>query len=293
MHGPRRVGGVPVTTAQGPGDLPARASSFDVFSARLARAVAAETRKLATVWSTPVIVGIGMLLAGGLGLLVGFGPAQRTGLLPGVGTSGWFGNVFSAMDVSSYLGLILGIVVMTGEYRHQTATALFLAEPRRTTVLSAKMLAAIGAGVAVSVAAGFVDLVVGVVVLASGHGSAGAMLDQFGHVFLGDLIVTALYAVIGLGAGTVLRNQVAAIALCLGVLLVLDTVIDANVPAVGRWLPSAAAEAVENLRVSVGNGVSAHLADLVSPWVGAGVLLGYGVVLVVAGAFTSLRSDVT
>lgn len=269
------------------------ASRFDARPARLARASSAEAQKLATVWSTPVIVGIGTVLAAGLGLLVGFGPGESAAVLPAVGASGWFGNVFSAMDVSSYLGLVLGIVVMTGEYRHQTATALFLGEPRRTTVLSAKVLAAAGAGAAVAVAAGAADLVIGIAVIATGHGSGGAMLGQFGHAFLGDLVVTVLFAILGLGAGTVLRNQVAAIALSLGVLLVLDTVIEANVPSVGKWLPSAAASAVENVRVSVGNGVTAHLGDLLSPWVGAGVLLGYGVVLLLVGACTTLRSDVT
>ena len=261
--------------------------------ARVARALSAEVCKLVTVWSTPVIVAIGIVLAVGLGLLVGFGPSQSSGVLPAVGSSGWFGDIFSAMDVTSYLGLVLGIVVMTGEYRHQTATGLFLAEPRRVTVLSAKALAAAGAGLVVSVAVGLADLVTGSAVVAAGHGLLRTMLDQLGHVFVGDLAVTVLFALLGLGVGTVLRNQVAAIAVCFGVLLVLDTVVEANVPSVGKWLPSAAAAAVENVGVSVGNGATAHLAGLLSPWAGAVVLLGYGAVLLLVGAFTTLRADVT
>jgi len=37
-------------------------------------------------------------------------------------------HVFSVLDVSRILALVLGAIIITGEYRHKTVTPTFLAE---------------------------------------------------------------------------------------------------------------------------------------------------------------------
>ena len=57
-------------------------------------------------------------------------------------------NVFSVLDNARLLALVLGVLIITGEYRHKTVTPTFLAEPRRGRVVAAKLGVGFGAGLA-------------------------------------------------------------------------------------------------------------------------------------------------
>lgn len=262
---------------------------------RLRRALAAEGQKLATVWSTSVFGAIAVVLTLLIGLVVAFASGSGSTNLAPIGTAGWYGNVFSAMGITQYLAVIVGIVIVTSEHRHKTVTAVYLAEPRRPIVAAAKLVMAALSGALLVVVAGFVDLVMGEILVATGHGSGSMMLGQFGDVFSGVLAAAVLLALIGVGVGTVLRNQVAALTVTLGVLLVVDGIVDGFVPSVGRWLPTAAVQAVEDMNVSANanTGAGVHVVSLLSPAVGAAVLLAYGVVLMGLGILTTVRADVT
>ena len=61
--------------------------------------------------------------------------------IPAVGTSEYETIAFSVAANTSVLLLILGIIGMTQEYRHRTATPTFLTEPRRGRVITAKLIA--------------------------------------------------------------------------------------------------------------------------------------------------------
>jgi hypothetical protein len=82
---------------------------------------------------------------------------------------------------------------------------------------------------------------------------------------------------------------VAAIVLALVWVLLVESLIVAFLPAVGRWLPGGAASAV--LQAGVGGGGGP--AQLLPVWGGALVMLGYAVVLAWLAALTTLRRDIT
>jgi hypothetical protein len=259
------------------------------------RLLAAEVRKFGTIWSTWLIFGITALAVAVFGTIVGFvRPGRRTRdlLEPLRGTSRWFDLVFSTLSIALDLALVLGILCVTGEYRHKTVTPTYLAEPRRGRVVVAKLLASAGGGAVIAVVGGVVALGLGLSVVGAGIGTGGRMLTEYGHVFPGILAGSVLYAVYGVGLGALLKNQVVALVTGLGVAAVVEPIIDAAVPSVGRWLPGQAAQALYSVTAHAG-GFGSGTTNLVAWWQGALALLGYGLVLAVFGSLTTLRADVT
>ena len=257
-----------------------------------------EILKLRTVWSTWVIMLIATAASALLGLVVGFAPRRRaveSFAFPVRGTVRWFDLVLSTMTICVDLALVLGVIAITGEYRHKTVTSTFLSEPRRGKVVGAKLFTGAWGGALVAVAGGAGALVLGFGLVAGGFGNTSRMLTEFRHVFPGVLAASFLFAVYGLGLGALLKNQVVALVVGLGASAVVEPIIVAVDPSVGRWLPDQAASALESVtaRARGGGFFTTPGTHLVTWWEGALVLVAYGVVLSVAGAFTTLRADVT
>jgi hypothetical protein len=264
--------------------------------ARLLRLIRAELRKLTTVRSTYVMVAISAAAAALLGMAIALAPHRQGAealLFAPSGTALWYDTVFSALTIAQDLALVLGILVITGEYRHRTATATFLAEPSRSIVTGAKLLVSALSGLVLALAACLGALALGAGLVAGGYGTASTMLHELGSFVPGIIGASVLFAVYGLGLGALLRNQVAALVVGLGVTTIVEPIIQLVLPSVGRWLPSQAARALEPEAASSTSGGFAGLTHHVSSLEGALALLGYGVVLAIAGSLTTLRADIS
>lgn len=202
--------------------------------------------------------------------------------LPEVGTPMYERIVLAGTGEAAVLFLILGIIGMTQEYRHRTATPTFLTTPRRGRVVVAKLLGYALAAVPLVLVLSAVNLVV--VVIASGTApSLGA--DNLEVIARAGLVLV-IYAVLGVGLGALLRNQVAAIVGGLVYLFVVEGLLQ-FVPAtqpVYTWLPGGATDAVLPTLLQL---------ELLEPWQGGLVLLGYGLVAAVLGTLLTVRRDVT
>ncbi len=241
------------------------------------------------------------------GGLAGFFGAVATGAIPGGSTdmSAIPGGmlpplIYSLATAVGYIfPLLIGTLLVTGEFRHKTLTPTFLATPRRSTVLAGKVVAGIVMGLVYALAA-----------LVSTVGPGAGFLAVFGvDTQLGDLdtwamfgriaIAFALWVLIGIGVGTLVRNQVAAVVGVIAftqfvepILRTVGSFVDGIADA-ARFLPGAASDALvgASLYSTLGSGTGAGSEPL-AWWIGGLVLLAYAAVILVLGYLTSWRRDV-
>ena len=71
-----------------------------------------------------------------------------------------FRNVLSAASSSGVIVMLIGILVMTNEYRFNTVTSTFLIAPDRRRVVGAKIAAAILVGLTLALLASLLTLAI-------------------------------------------------------------------------------------------------------------------------------------
>jgi ABC-2 type transport system permease protein len=200
----------------------------------------------------------------------------------------YINNIIGAAGSSSIFVLILGIVAMTGEYRHMTITTTLLATPRRSRILLAKGAVFIVIGAVIGVIAFVTAYGLALLTLA---GSEHAPIDNrialeiFGGVVLGF----AIYAFLGVAVGALIRNQVAAVVGALIWVLIVEALLTVFVDWLGKWLPGGALGAILQSSNVGGPGGS----EMLSVGAGAAVLIGYAVVLGALASRTTMRRDIT
>jgi ABC-type transport system involved in multi-copper enzyme maturation permease subunit len=186
------------------------------------------------------------------------------------------------------LALLLGVLIVTTEFRHKTVTTSFLVTPRRPQFVGGKLITAAILGAVLAVIMLITALIGGGIGVVIDGGSFTSMFGQIPSVAPGMILVFALFAVLGVGVGSVLTNQIAAIVVCLGWFIILEGILVALVNSAEKWVPTGAATAAANL--TRGQGV--HY-GLFSPWEGALLVLGYGLGFAAIGSFMLTRRDIT
>lgn len=186
------------------------------------------------------------------------------------------------------LALLLGVLIVTVEFRHKTITTSFLVTPHRPRIVAAKLVLAAVLGAVLAVIMLVATVLGGGLTLAARGGSFTAMAHQIPSVAPGMLLVFALFAILGVGVGSVLTNQVAAIVVCLGWFVILEGILVAIVHSAERWVPTGAAIAAANLTRGRGTEFG-----LFTWWQGALLMLGYGLFFAAAGSFILTRRDIT
>jgi ABC-type transport system involved in multi-copper enzyme maturation permease subunit len=247
--------------------------------------IRAEWTKLFTtrVW-IGLLLGACALTAGFAILFTTFAGDAESGL-PAVGTEAYEELALATAANVTVLFLILGIIGMTQEYRHRTATPTFLATPRRGRVVVAKLLGYALAAVPFALVVLVVNYVV-VLVAAGARGTAPSLTGDNLQVLGSSGLALVIYAVIGVGLGALLRNQVGAIVGGLVYLFVIEPIVR-SIPATSstyKWLPGGALEAMT---------ATFEAPDLLERWQGALLLLGYGLVAALLGTFLAVRRDVS
>lgn len=262
---------------------------------RLLRAELFKVRTTPGPWTCLAVT----LLLTALGIILAFLVAHRGTVHFGAPTTtrGLRNLVGAGYTAGTVMAPVLGVLVVTTEYRHKVLTATLLLEPRRARVLTAKVLTCAIWGVGLCVASFALVAAMGIPLLATEGGSLSHLLDQVGPVVPGLLGAYALLTVYGLGLGVLVRNQIAGVILALGISLVLEPIVVALFASLVHWdinwLPSRATQAVAGGLTGGNQGNGLVGPTLLSWWLGALALLAWGVGLTVIGYFTTFRRDVT
>lgn len=193
-------------------------------------------------------------------------------------------NALSAASSGTVIVLILGILIMAGEFRHNTSTSTFLVCPDRQRVVTAKLVAAALVGAGIAVATSLLTLAVAIPWLAAKDVSVELLSADVGLVLFGAVVATALYALVGVGLGSLVRNQTVALSLALVWVMIIEGLIVTFVPEVGRWLPGGAAAALTSTSTPEGG--------LLPMWAGAGLFAAYGLAFAGAGTRFVMQRDV-
>lgn len=196
-------------------------------------------------------------------------------------------SLLSAIGTAGLLMLVLGVVGTAGEYRHGTITSTFLVAPDRRRVLAAKALAAGIVGLAVALASAVLVIGISAPWLSSdGHSlsSLGISGTELIGIVAGATAYVAISAMLGVGIGALLTNQVAAVVGVLVVLFILDPVVAALVDSYGKF-------SLTGIGIALSGGHDAGFPIFSAP-AAALIYLGYAVAFIVAAAAVTQRRDV-
>jgi ABC-2 type transport system permease protein len=171
---------------------------------------------------------------------------------------------------------------VTSEYRFGTIRPTFLFTPRRSRVIAAKLAAGLLAGISFGVVGEGLGFAIGYATL-DGRGIDYALnADQTTLLILGTLAGVALWGALGVGIGTIVRNQVGAIIGVLAWGFVVENLLFAFVPSLGRFAPAHASDALIGLTTK-------HLLPAAA---GGLILIAWTTVLALAGTILAAHRDV-
>ncbi|HEX5596403.1 MAG TPA: ABC transporter permease [Micromonosporaceae bacterium] len=200
------------------------------------------------------------------------------------------GQFFGLMFV-----MLIGILMVTNEFFHQTATTTFLTTPRRTTVIFGKLAAACLVGFGFWLATTLIDLAVGSIFLSmEGYGSQlGEWPVQ--RALLLNLLAYMIWTVLGIGIGTLITNQLGAVITASVAYLVGTQVIGLLFFLLANWLENEKIIQWQVIWPSIASQVmiTPDLPNLPAWWVGALILIGYALVTGLIGILITRKRDIS
>jgi ABC-2 type transport system permease protein len=106
--------------------------------------------------------------------------------------------------------MLLGILLVTNEYHHQTATTTFLTTPHRTMVILSKLVAAVILGTIYWLASTLINIAATVVFLSTEHIGNHLGDSAISKAILLNLLAYTLWGIFGVGFGVLIRSQIGA-----------------------------------------------------------------------------------
>ena len=228
--------------------------------------------KLWSVRSHQVMLGLAVLLSMGFaGLVSAVVPNDPEQLGPDFDP---FTFSLSGAGIATLLVGSVGVLLMSGEYRHGTTRVTFAAEPHRARVLVAKGAVGFAAGVLVGLLAVPLALATGLTIFSLRDFDVSVGGGTFWRAAVGAVVLFGLNALIGLGLGAILKSAAAGIVVFAIANVLVEPILDALFGRWARFLPfRAGAEIISRDPVDPGLGWALGLAYF-SAWIAALLVIG-------------------
>jgi ABC-2 type transport system permease protein len=243
------------------------------------RVARAEVRKLFTTRAVLVGTAIAAVLAIA-SVLIDAAVAGKSGQ-PAIGTAAETYKMLKIGPVALVVVLILGILAAGSEFRHRTIVPALLATPQRARLFAVKVavIAVFGA-------------IFGAVIFGLGLGTVAGVLAahgmhqlpaEVGRMFVGTVIASACFGMIGVAVGALTRNTVGAVVAAVGWALFVEEITLNNVaPSLEKWFPVGASTGLTNPPAP----------GVLAPALAGAVLVGYAVVMLLVASRTTIRRDI-
>ncbi|BCL13740.1 ABC transporter permease [Micromonospora sagamiensis] len=194
------------------------------------------------------------------------------------------------------LVMLIGILMVTNEFFHQTATTTFLSTPRRTSVIASKLIAASLMGFVFWLVTTVIALAAGVIFMSVND--FGTQLGEWEvhRALLLNLLAYAIWTILGVGLGTLITNQLGAVITASVVYLVGTQVVGLLFLLLSNLLDSEAILEWQVVWPAIASTVMISGIDspMLPPWwTGALVLVAYAIVSGLAGILITRRRDIS
>jgi ABC-2 type transport system permease protein len=255
------------------------------------RVLRSEWTKFRTIRSSYVILAIAVIMFVGLAVIIAYSVGSL--FAQGEGPEMEITVPIEALD-AVLGGLLLaqlaigvfGVSVGTNEYSTGMIRATLAAVPRRWPVITAKAVLVFLVTMAVMIPAGFAAFLLGQTIVAQYGLSVSLSQDGVVRALFGTGLYLGAVAVLGLAIGMIIRSAAGGIAILIGVLILLPAVLPLIqfdwIDDVHPYLPGEAGQLVYQI---------VPRSDVLGPWSGYAVMIGYCVVLIAIAAYLLRRRD--
>lgn len=186
---------------------------------------------------------------------------------------------------------ILGVLLMTSEFRWGTAIHTFLQTPKRGVVLAWKMLASALGGALIALASLAGAFITATVILTVVGDYSLPEPGRFIGATVAMILVGMIGAPLGVAVGALIRAQLAALAVFLGWMLLVEQAVAVALGPAGIYLPGAMIPRALSLEWTAA-GLAGVLSEPITP-ISAMIFLAIeAVVLGVIASYTTMRKDI-
>lgn len=194
--------------------------------------------------------------------------------------------------------MLLGAILITNEFYHQTATATFLTTPVRVKVIVSKLITAVIAAAFFWIGTTLLNVIVGTIYFNSQGYSPQLTEWPVVRAVLMNGLAFGLWGILGVGLGVLVRNQIAAVVLGAVAYIIATPIVQGAFYVVyALWIERdwvlQAMVAVPSIASTVMISPEKTYAQSPEWWVGALVLVGYGIVFGTIGTLITRRRDIS
>lgn len=213
---------------------------------------------------------------------LGFGTLEDQSMVDSVYANAISGYIFA---------MLVGVLIVAGEFRHGTAVATYVAAPKRGRVFLAKLGASLAAGVVFMVVSGALGFLSAYIALQFYPEAASPSTDIFLNTTIAALVSGAVLGVLGAAVAAFIRSQIVALIGVLIWLFAIEPILLLLFPDQGKFFLSGLITAIMAIDVE-SEQFNLNTADFADPLTATLLLLGYAVVFAILSMIVSIRRDV-